>query len=236
MNTLQQRIINTRKAAGMTQSQLAAKAGLSQSTVAQIETGRNLGTKFAVELAQALGVTVDWLLTGMQSDRIITKAAQGAVLEALESDIAGEIRQGSYLNLYRPFFAESPPVEWDLVQLSVTKFGESFFKFHGTSRTDCRLIEVQGSDMEPYVFPGEWALIDTADVSVRNGEIYAFLLPNNECLIRRAHLLLTGAYSFRAYNPASPSIEVSASQLDNLEVLGRVFYRSGKQILEDGAS
>lgn len=230
MNTLQQRIINTRKAAGMTQSQLATKAGLSQSTVAQIETGRNTGTKFAVQLAQALDVSVDWLLTGMQSGRIITKYPAGAILEALESDVVGETRQGSYMNLSRPFYTENSPVEWDLVEASVTKFSNSFFKTHGTSRTTCRLIEVQGADMEPYVFPGEWALIDTADTAVRNGQIYAFLLPNNECLIRQAHLLLTGGFSFRAYNSSSPSYEVSASQLEELNVLGRVFYRSGRQV------
>lgn len=218
----------------MTQAHLAAKAGLSQSTVAQIETGRNQGTKFAVELAQALGVTVDWLLTGMQSGRFLTNVPAGAVLEALESDITGEARPGRYMNLSRPFFAENPPVEWDVIESSVTKFSNSFFKAHGVDRLNCRLIEVQGVDMEPYIFPGEWALIDTADIAVRNGQIYAFLLPNNECLIRQAHLLLNGGFSFRAYNPASPSYEVSASELDELTVLGRVIYRSGRQAFPGG--
>jgi transcriptional regulator with XRE-family HTH domain len=58
------RIKERREAAGLTQQQLAVKAGLSVSNLAQIEQGQKADPRIStvVALARALGVTVDDLL------------------------------------------------------------------------------------------------------------------------------------------------------------------------------
>lgn len=48
----------------LTQAQLAAKSGLSQATIGNLETGRNKGTKKILELAKALKITPEWLIQG----------------------------------------------------------------------------------------------------------------------------------------------------------------------------
>lgn len=48
----------------LTQAQLAAKSGLSQTTIGNLETGRNKGTKKILELANALQITPEWLIHG----------------------------------------------------------------------------------------------------------------------------------------------------------------------------
>ncbi|PAV49362.1 hypothetical protein CK486_00895 [Pseudomonas sp. HAR-UPW-AIA-41] len=63
-SSLASRLIIRREQCGLTQAQLAAKAGLSQATVGNLETGRNKGTKRILELAKALHVTPEWLLHG----------------------------------------------------------------------------------------------------------------------------------------------------------------------------
>lgn len=62
--TFGDRVRDRREAREMSQEQLAKASGVSQSTIAQIERGRNQGTKHILKLAGALGVRPEWLETG----------------------------------------------------------------------------------------------------------------------------------------------------------------------------
>jgi SOS-response transcriptional repressor LexA len=63
-NTFGDRVRERREAHEMSQEQLAKASGVSQSTIAQIESGRNKGTKHILKLATAIGVRPEWLETG----------------------------------------------------------------------------------------------------------------------------------------------------------------------------
>jgi transcriptional regulator with XRE-family HTH domain len=59
------RVQAARKTAGLSQTDLAALIGLTRSSVANIEAGRQASSaEGAVAIANALGVGVQWLLTG----------------------------------------------------------------------------------------------------------------------------------------------------------------------------
>ena len=60
-----QRIREARKAAGMTQDQLAAKVGMRQNSISELEKGDSAGTTNVAKFAQALRVNALWLETGM---------------------------------------------------------------------------------------------------------------------------------------------------------------------------
>lgn len=59
-----ERLTFLREERQLTQAQLAAKSGLSQATIGNLETGRNKGTKKILELANALYITPEWLIHG----------------------------------------------------------------------------------------------------------------------------------------------------------------------------
>lgn len=59
MKTLGESVKSERKKAGLTQEDLAKKAGLSQSTISDIERGRNESSREVMAIADALGVTVE---------------------------------------------------------------------------------------------------------------------------------------------------------------------------------
>ena len=63
---LGQRILTQRRAKGWTQRQLAEAADVRRATIAELESGKRTTVRSdtAVALASALGVTLDWLLTG----------------------------------------------------------------------------------------------------------------------------------------------------------------------------
>ena len=64
MDTFASRVRHRRKELGLTQLQLAKKAGLSQTTIADIERGRNDGSRALLELARALQCAPEHLLKG----------------------------------------------------------------------------------------------------------------------------------------------------------------------------
>lgn len=100
MKTFADRVRAARKAAGLTQKQLAAKSGLSQTTISDIERGRNETSADVVALARALKVLAEWLADG-KGPRNLEEARNplGTYPKALE--------------------ANEPPPENNLVQLNV---------------------------------------------------------------------------------------------------------------------
>ena len=57
------RIQQERQKMGLTQEQLAEKAGISQNFISLIENGRNMSLAVIIKLAGIFGVTVDYLLS-----------------------------------------------------------------------------------------------------------------------------------------------------------------------------
>ena len=64
MESFADRVRSARKSAGLTQKQLATISGLSQTTISDIERGRNETSADVVALARTLGVLAEWLADG----------------------------------------------------------------------------------------------------------------------------------------------------------------------------
>ena len=73
MNDFNSRVRLRRKELGLTQAQLAMRAGVPQSTIAQIENGRNKSSTSLLELAAALETTPEFLINGEKDVRTSTK-------------------------------------------------------------------------------------------------------------------------------------------------------------------
>ncbi len=81
------RIRKTRINCGITQERLAEMVDISTNFMSLIENGRNMSVETLVKIADALGVTVDYLLSDtmeVQSDKIMTQIAQN--LSTLSDD------------------------------------------------------------------------------------------------------------------------------------------------------
>lgn len=61
--TIGQRIRAARKEAGMTQGELAAKVGIKQPTLSELESGDSAGSTYLPAIAAALGLNALWLQT-----------------------------------------------------------------------------------------------------------------------------------------------------------------------------
>lgn len=61
---LKDRLKFARDAMAMSQHELARKAGVSQSMIGHLESGKQAGTTKIIEIAKALGVDAAWLASG----------------------------------------------------------------------------------------------------------------------------------------------------------------------------
>jgi transcriptional regulator with XRE-family HTH domain len=64
MKTFGDRVRERRKELGLSQESLGKRAGISQTTVTQIERGRNASSTHILDVAKALGVSPEWLEKG----------------------------------------------------------------------------------------------------------------------------------------------------------------------------
>lgn len=70
LKSLGQRVAWARERLELSQEELARKAGVSQSTIGNIEAGIRARPRQLLELAKALNVTQEWLLTGTDTDAL----------------------------------------------------------------------------------------------------------------------------------------------------------------------
>lgn len=85
MSNLGQRIKETRKKQSISQKALAEKLSVSQQAIQQVESGKAQKPKYLYELAQILGVSYEWLLTGQDMPDYSQSASgdgQGQTLRA----------------------------------------------------------------------------------------------------------------------------------------------------------
>lgn len=70
MTTVGQRVRQRRRELGMSQDALAQRAGISKSFLSDLETGkRSLGAETLLDLARAMDLSLDYLMTGRESGR-----------------------------------------------------------------------------------------------------------------------------------------------------------------------
>ena len=76
MATFGERLAKLRESKNLSQAKLAKMAGVPQSTIAQIETGRNKSTKRIIELAEALDTTPNYLLNGVKDLSVVPVSSE----------------------------------------------------------------------------------------------------------------------------------------------------------------
>ena len=87
LSNLGDKIRETRLKCGLTQDRLAEMVDISTNFMSLIENGRNMSVETLVKIADALGVTVDYLLSDtmeVQGDKIMNQIAQN--LSTLSDD------------------------------------------------------------------------------------------------------------------------------------------------------
>lgn len=165
----------------MTQKELGDAAGISQTTVADIERGRNKGTKHIVALAKALKVAIEWLNDNkgeMRPNAILLasteQAFQSGAVHAVDDDednpnvvrvrkVKLKISAGITGFATEPDEGDGNPIY----------FCKSWMVARGYKQANLIAITVKGDSMEPGLFDGDIVVVNTADTTPKDGEAFA---------------------------------------------------------------
>lgn len=87
MITIAERLKSAREAAGLSQEELAKRAGVSQGTIANVEGGVRKNPRELLAIARAASVNAEWLKSG-KGQRQTDQAGQNHAVQELPADYA----------------------------------------------------------------------------------------------------------------------------------------------------
>lgn len=118
--------------------------------------------------------------------------------------------------------ADAVWVEREIFELP---FRSNFFKAKGVKPENCRMMRVRGDSMAPELRPGDSIIIDVAERSLQDGEIYVVVF-DNQLYVKRIVRSAEGI-TLHSMNDAYTDINIPRSMMDLLHVLGHVAWRGG---------
>ncbi|MBB2999673.1 phage repressor protein C with HTH and peptisase S24 domain [Paraburkholderia tropica] len=234
LSSLGERLREARTTAGMSQTELAELSGVSQSTIANIESGRNEGSKHIVKIAEVLNTNVQWLVAGTRPRMAYeTPSEQGVRVKDAPSaphrDVDGPVLPPTNTDTWMARSEVRAGVDepnWVRVEDRALCVKTKLLADLGTHPSRCRLIAAPDDSMEPFLFRSDLILVDLTQAQLRDGRMYAVLF-EGDLSIRQVFKEGGGNLVLHAYNPRYPDKRISADLLDGLQVLGECIYRAG---------
>lgn len=217
MKTFGDRVSDRRILLKISQAELAAKIGVGQSTVGQIENGRNKTFRDILTLAKILKTTPEYLVSGVEADKTNEEKQKEFPREASNDDfiIIPEFKlkgifSMSNLNNYLEIKKEIAFSKTLLVNLDL-------------KAENLGTIYAKDKGMEPTILSNSAILVDFSQQSLKEGKVFA-LQRDDELLLRRASIDKDGSWIFYSDNNNKEYPEIYHLNTDI--IIGRIVWVS----------
>lgn len=176
MASLSDRVRERRGELGLTQGQLATMISrlghkVTQSAIDRIEQRDTKRPRCLPELAQALGVTQDWLLTGKHSDRERNIPGAGNVLEL---DVRAGAGGGGFAYTHLIDVGHGMTINRDNAKDEVWAIPASYLRNElKSSAQTIFIVEIMGDSMAPTLNPGDRVMVNASHTVPSPDGIYA---------------------------------------------------------------
>jgi phage repressor protein C with HTH and peptisase S24 domain len=166
VDSIASRLARARERAGLTQQQLGNLAGVSQSTIGNIEAGLRQSRGSLPQIAEALGVRLKWLRDGEEPG--IDQLRR--LVEMSDNPDYPAIRRARFkLSAGASGFA----VEYDEGDAPPIVFRKEWFVRRGLRHDRLFAVEVTNGSMEPGLYAGDTVVVNTDETQERDGEVFA---------------------------------------------------------------
>ncbi|WP_257803294.1 XRE family transcriptional regulator [Burkholderia glumae] len=226
--TFADRLKQARRDRGLSQTALAERVGVSQTTIAALETGRASTTVHWPAIADVLAVNLKWLVHGEGPKDYAPAPGSVVVWEDPAELPANPNRVWIDRYDYR-FSAGNGHIQWEIREKNALPFNKGFFRAIGSRPEDCRLVDVVGDSMAPFLFDRDMMMVDMSKRTPRDGKIYAVLF-EEEPLVKQIFKEPGGGLILHSYNPQYPDRVLRTEHLENLQIVGQCVYRSGSTL------
>ena len=247
MTTLRERLIwarmqkSDRDGQEFTQADLAARAGVTQGAIAHLESGRTQTSRKIAAIAIALDVDTIWLSTGkgepfgaknVEAEAIRKMPLLASLLPGARPVTASDHTNPASVQIQKVELKLSAGITgfqtepdrrdgglWDLPRRWVER--------NGLIPERLLAIDVKGESMEPSLYDGDVVVINTADTSPVNGQVYAVNY-EGEAVIKR--LIREGGSWYLQSDNVSPRFPKRTCRGAECIIVGRVVRRETDQI------
>lgn len=198
---LGERLKAERQRLGLGQAELGTKIGVSKTSQFNYEAGHRVPDLEYLLRARAIGMDVNFILTGLRADSsdefvvipkhaVAASAGPGAVNDT-------EIENGGL------------------------SFSRKWLSKRGLSASNLRVIDVVGDSMSPRLSDGDKVLVDISDTHPKSGRPYV-LLQGDELLVKFCQLLPDGKLRVSSANPDYPTYDIDLTRTEGVSIVGRV--------------
>lgn len=143
--TIAERLKDAREAAGLTQEQLATRAGVSQGTIANVESGMRKNPRELMAIAKATKVNAEWLKSGKGPRALTDSNVATAQIGARRIPLIDYVQAGVWTAVtdsFQPGDAE----DWLLTDLDLS--------------SSAFALQIKGESMQPDFAMGDRVIID----------------------------------------------------------------------------
>ena len=224
METLAQRLKVIMDEQGISQNALARMVGVTQPSIKKIIDGDTLEPKKILEIANALGVSVEWLKTGKGEQPSFSQAVENIYTEEEEKhqlrvevlDVYASAGNGSFLT-------------GDLAgDICAIEFENEYFmqSFQRANEKGLAIINVTGDSMEPTLQNGDLLYVDVRKNYYCGDGIYVFSL-GDTLYVKR--LQLTGnKLLIHSDNKFYDTWDIRPEEEEQFIIHGKVEFQQGK--------
>ena len=228
MNELKDRLKQARKSAGLTQSELAERAGIKQSSVSEIERGLSRSSAHLIKLAQVCNVDPIWLADGSAEDREKMERVRAALHRQFHGPSEDEY---ALIPTLLPKESGDPKLLDTHVEVREgLVFRKDWLQKMKSKPENLHVIYADDNSMEPYILQGDAVLFDASQTDPWDKNVYVIQRPRGGFSIRRLNQNLRGIWviSGDSRDKISHPDELSTVEtVHELPIVGRVIWRGG---------
>lgn len=206
----------------------AQSAGIRPSTLQSILKGTRPTVDNLVAIADAAGVSVDWLATG-RGERSGTPPNPGLAEEPavwLPGKVQGAAENGFVMiPRYDVTASAGPGAFQDMEKVTdVLAFKADWVRRElRTSPEKLALITAEGDSMDPTIRPGDILLIDTSVDEIEQDSIYVVVI-DGYVMVKRCQRLFRSGIVIKSDNPNYDEIRLGPDEAGEFIVAGRVCW------------
>jgi len=192
----------------LSESAFAQKCRIPLSTMRKYLSGSTPGLDKAAQIAEATGVSLEWLATGKQPTKSDSQFEEEfALIPGYNVQVA----------------AGHGAIAGDEAPTRELAFRRKWLRFRGFHEQDLALVFAKGDSMEPTISDNETVMVDTSEKKLRDGHIYV-IRNGDHLLVKRVQTLWNDGVQLLSDNKEYPPQEIASSDLHSLEVIGKVVW------------
>lgn len=217
-STIGSRVREARKAAKLSQQELASRIGIRQPTLSALESGENLDTKFLPDIEKETGYRALWLKFGKGPKLVGEEQKIGSMLRLKAGDelliplldVAGSMGLG-----------ELVPDHIDVVRHIAVSVPDLRQQCTFTAPDRLAFITAYGNSMEPTYSDGDVLLVDQTVSDIKYDAVYV-LEKAGELFIKRLQRRPDGSLLMISDNKLYEPQAISKADMLDFSVRGRV--------------